>query len=396
MAALSNLNLQATIVAGGQTFPGWESIEIWREFAGGGYSFMKFRAAEKTDGGLIPLASQSLDVGDQANGFLCGQLVITGHVMSRQVVFDRATHAVEIIVVSNTQSLEAGTVQGKPGQYINQTVQQIATSAAGTVGVKVRLLGDLSGTELPFPRISEHIGERLIDFIARLAGWRNLNITDDEQGNLCLVRGQKGGTSVAQLQEGRNLESCRMVKNNQWGADPVIQHAQAAGTDANNGTAASANVITKSNPNYVGPKRTMAVLSDNVGGKNEMKMALDQTVSKVTATMWEVVAVVPGWQMDDGRLWILACIPAVTPITIYSPMLEPKAPNITNLVVKGIKHLQDSEQGTRTEVTVCLAASLGSDPSIQSGAPLGGGDTAFANDPTTPATNAPGGPGTAR
>jgi prophage tail gpP-like protein len=394
--ALPNLNLTATIVANGQTFPGWESIEIWREFAGGGYSFMKFRAAEKTDGGLIPISSQSLDVGDPANGYLCGQLVITGHVMSRQVVFDRATHAVEIIVVSNTQSLEAGTVQGKPGQYVGQTIQQISSSVAGLVGVNVRLLGDLSGTEVVFPRISEHIGERLIDFIARLAGWRNLHVTDDEQGNLCLVRGQAGGQSVAQLQEGRNLEMCRMVKNNQWGADPVIQVAQSAGNDTINGTAASQNAITKSNPNYVGPQRTMVVLGDNVGGKNEMQMALNQTLSKVTATMWEVVATVPGWQMDDGSLWILKCIPAVTPITIYSPMLEPKNPNINNLVVKGVKHMQDSQQGTRTEVTVCLAASLGSDPALQTGAPFGGGTSVFANVPSVPATNQPGGPGSAR
>ena len=57
--ALQNLNLEATIIANGQTFPGWQSVEIWREFAGGGYSFMKFSAAEATDGGLIPLSSSA-------------------------------------------------------------------------------------------------------------------------------------------------------------------------------------------------------------------------------------------------------------------------------------------------------------------------------------------------
>ena len=137
-------------------FPGWETIEISREH-NAQWSYMKFRAAEKTDGGLIPQAAISLDTGDFADGYLMGIKVITGFVMSRQVVFDRGTHAVEIIVAAYPQSLDAGTVQGKPGQYLNQTIQQIATSAAGTVGVKVKLVGELSGTEIPFPRISEHI-----------------------------------------------------------------------------------------------------------------------------------------------------------------------------------------------------------------------------------------------
>jgi hypothetical protein len=65
MTAIPNLNLQATIVANGQVFPGWERIEIWREFLST-FSYMKFRAAENTDGGLIPQAALSLDVGDQA------------------------------------------------------------------------------------------------------------------------------------------------------------------------------------------------------------------------------------------------------------------------------------------------------------------------------------------
>jgi prophage tail gpP-like protein len=29
---LTNLTLEATIKTNGKTFPGWESVEIWREF----------------------------------------------------------------------------------------------------------------------------------------------------------------------------------------------------------------------------------------------------------------------------------------------------------------------------------------------------------------------------
>jgi prophage tail gpP-like protein len=391
MTAIPNLNLQATIVANGQVFPGWERIEIWREFLST-FSYMKFRAAENTDGGLIPQAALSLDVGDQADGYLCGQKVISGTVMTRQVFADRNTHAVEIIVASYPQSLDAGTVVGKPGQYINQTLMQIASSVAGLAGVSVRMTGDQSGADMPFPRISEHIGERMIDFIGRLANWRNMHITDDENGNLVLARGKMGGQTVAQLQEGRNVEMLRMVKNYQFGADPLIFQSQQHGTDSTNGTDASQNAITKSNPNYTGPKRPLVILGDNSGNKTESLMAFNQAQNKLIAMMWEIVGTVPGWQMDDGSLWILKCFGAQAagpvPITIYSPMLEPKMPNINNLFVKGVKHIQDNNLGTRTEVTACLQAALSADSLSAGNAPYGGGTTTY--------TNAPGGPGTAR
>jgi hypothetical protein len=96
--------------------------------------------------------------------------------------------------------------------------------------------------------------------------------------------------------------------------------------------------------------------------------------------------------MDDGSLWILKCFGAAAsgpvPITIYSPMLEPNMPDINNLYVKGIKHSQDNQLGTRTEVTACLQAALSAGALVQGNAPFGAGTTTF--------TNAPGGPGTAR
>jgi prophage tail gpP-like protein len=395
----ANLNLEATIASNGQVFPGWESIEIWREFTAP-FSYMKFRASEQTDGGTVPLSALSLDVGDPVDGYLCGQKVISGYVMTRQVAADKQTHAVEIIVASLTQSLEAGTVVGKPGQYINQTLMQIASSAAGLAGVSVRMVGDTSGANMPFPRISEHIGEQIIDFIRRIANWRNMHLTDDENGNLVLARGKTSGQTIAQLQEGRNLESVRMVKNYQFAADPLVFQSQTYGTDTTNGTDASQNAISKSNPSYTGPKRPQVILGDNSGNKSEAAMAFNQTQNNLNLAMWEVVGTVPGWQMDDGSLWILKCFGAAAagpvPVTIYSPMLQPKNPNITNLFVKGVKHLQDNEGGTRTEVTACLQAAL-SQGALETGdAPYGGGSSVFANVPTIPATNQPGGPGTAR
>jgi prophage tail gpP-like protein len=358
-----NLDLTATVVAGGQVYPGWEAIEVWREW-GTAYSYMRLRAIENTDpGGDAP--AFSLAVGDVAQGYLCGQKVIDGFVITRQVVYERQTHGVEIIVASWPQSVEAGTVIGKPGQYKNQTLQQIASAVAKHANVNVRQIGSPPGADLPFPKVNEHIGERIIDFILRLARWRNMFVTDDENGNLVLGRAQSGGAPIAVLQEGVNIERCRMVMDYQLAADPIILPAQHPGSDAANGTQASQVALTQRNPNFQGPLRPQVILADHSGNQQEASMAMQHAMSDMNMLMFEVVATVPGWLMPDGTLWILKFLNGTSgpqPITIKSPMLVPKQGGVINdLVVKGVKHMQDNALGTRTDITCCLPAALGTD-----------------------------------
>ena len=81
----------------------------------------------------------------------------------------------------------------------------------------------------------------------------------------------------------------------------------------------------------------------------------------------EATITTPGWlEQSTGQLWILFVGDgSPSPITIISPMLFPQQPNgtLSGLFVKGVKHLQDNQGGTRTEVTCCIAAGLsGIDP----------------------------------
>ena len=148
---LQTPTLTAYIITNGMQYPGWESVEISRTF-GENVSYMKFTAAEDE----LIAASYAVVPGDPAQGYLAGVKVIDGEVITRQVVYDKTTHSTEIIVASSTQSAMVGTVQNNPGQYKNQTLQQIATTALAAVGLNLRMTGDLSGADLPFLRVSEH------------------------------------------------------------------------------------------------------------------------------------------------------------------------------------------------------------------------------------------------
>jgi len=57
-------------------------------------------------------------------------------------------------------------------------------------------------------------------------------------------------------------------------------------------------------------------------------------------TTCEAVITVQGWLMDNGSLWINNLR---IPVTIDSPMLVPVNP--FNLLLRGVKHMQSSENG---------------------------------------------------
>ena len=125
--------LTATIVTNNQIYPGWQSVEIWREY-GQKVSYMKFVAVEDE----ARAGAYSVVPGDLAQGYLAGEKVIDGQVITRQVALDKATHAVEVVVASNTQNALVGTVANNPGQYKQQTIMQIASAALAKVSVNVQ------------------------------------------------------------------------------------------------------------------------------------------------------------------------------------------------------------------------------------------------------------------
>jgi prophage tail gpP-like protein len=347
--------LTATIVTNNQIYPGWQSVEIWREY-GQKVSYMKFTAVEDE----ARAGAYSVVPGDLAQGYLAGEKVIDGQVITRQVALDKATHAIEVVVASNTQNALVGTVSNNPGQYKQQTIMQIASAALAKVSVNVRLTGETSGTEIPFERVSEHIGERAIDFVERLAQWRNLHLTDDADGNLVMTRAGSSGSSSATLIEGVNIESARLLENRQFTPNRISLTTQRAGNDQTNGTASSQVFASQNVANYKGPVRPFLFCGEQPGSQAEAQLRLNHAIQLLNLDQLEATITVPGWLMDGGQLWISLCGDTLQQVTVVSPALFPSEPNGTiSLLVKGVKHLQDSQGGTRTEITVCNRNSFG-------------------------------------
>jgi prophage tail gpP-like protein len=375
MAALDNLALEATIVTNGMIYPGWESVEISRVFRDP-VSYMRFVAIEDETADQ----TYAVNLGDQAQGYLCSQQVINGEVTVRQVVYDKSTHSVEIVVSSWSHGLTVATVANNPGQYKNQTLMQMASAVAARAGITVLMTGDTSGTEIPFERVSEQIGERIIDFITRLATWRDMHLTDNSQGNLVLTRAPLSlGAPVATLVEGQNIESARLVMSKLFAPNVVSGTAQRAGNDQTWGAAASQVFASAAIPNYSGPPRPFLFLGEMPASQQELQLRVNHATQLVATEMIEAVITVSGWLMDNGQLWItLVGDNAPTPISIFSRMLFPLTGGSDNfavgttpmtLLVKGVKHIQDNQNGTRTEITCCLPNGLGNSDVVSANDP---------------------------
>jgi prophage tail gpP-like protein len=197
-----------------------------------------------------------------------------------------------------------------------------------------------SGASNPFERVSEHVGETRNAFIQRLAMMRNLHMVDDANGALNLIRGETAGSTT--LTEGENILKGRILLTNEFSANPVNVQAQNFGNNTHWGAACAQ--VSATVPG-TGSYRPYTIVAEMPCNPNEARMRADHEVSLNDLKICEALITVQGWLMDDNSLWINHLREA---ITINSPMLVPGGP--FTLLLRGVKHLQDSEEGSRTEL----------------------------------------------
>jgi prophage tail gpP-like protein len=340
----------ATVVAGGQKYSAWESISIDRRY-NDVISHMRLRVAELTNKPGQGWSTLQLMPYTPAQGYLAGQLAITGEVSVRQAGYNKDDHRVEIVVSSNTAALNASTVDGSPGQYMGYTWLQLARAIAGKVGVTVEML---SGTDKIFPRVSETVGETRFTAIERWSRMHNLYLRDDENGNLIATCGV--GRNVATLVEGQNIKAANIIFSNYEYTNPIKTIGANIGGSSTGvfGDEARNVSATVTSPNMPA-NRPQTVAAEEPGDQIDMQMRAARQAAWALSQFIQGTITVVGWQLDDGSLWINHCGDLVT---IISPMLAP-LPSLT-LAINGAISSQDNENGTQTLIEVCDPGSLGS------------------------------------
>jgi prophage tail gpP-like protein len=335
------------VTAGGQKYDNWKTVEVSRNYM------------DVIDHAMLTVAEISspsaawstlkLKPGDAAQVTLGGKLVINGKVYLRQAVYDKETHAVQIGIASNSQSIIPSTVDANPGQYKNSTLSQIASAVFGKVGVKFSIKGNPVGAELPFPRVSEHVGETRFGFIERLCRLRNLHMVDDGQGGISATRGTVGNSPTT-LQEGRNIFRARLLlRNDEYAEDlsMVSQHPNPTSGDDGRGMSAQ-----KTLSPSVG--RSIKLPAEDAADMPSLQHRVDHESDYLAFQTVDGDVTVVGWLLGDGSIWF-DYVGAL--VTVNSPMLLPG--NTMDFMIKGVVHKQSTEDGTTTDILLCRQDGLG-------------------------------------
>jgi prophage tail gpP-like protein len=333
------------VTAGGQKYDIWETVECTHSVDDVIDHAMLTVAENST--GAKKISDLKLKPGDRASVTLAGQKVLDGLVYLRQAAFDGPSHAVQIGIVSLSQAVTVSTVKAKPGQYINQTLQQIGSAVFGEEGISLTLKSDASE---PFPRVSVHVGESKFAFIERLSRMRNIHLVDDGSNGIVGFRGPMGFAGSV-LQEGRNIKRARLLlKINEYTEDIDI-----FGQDAGNDTS-GANSNVKGSAKANGPPigRYTGLIAEEMGSKLAMQLRSNHEADWKNYSEVDGDVTTQGWLDDQGSLWWNS---REKVIAVISPMLIPQ--DQMAFMIKGIVHRQNSTDGTTTDILLCRADGLG-------------------------------------
>lgn len=342
----------AVVTANGQRYDIWTQIEVSRSAADViDHALLTVSEISPRQSGMI--SSLKLAPGDNATVTLAGQLVLNGRVYLRQAAVDATNHQVQIGIASAGQVIMSSTVDSAPGQYVNQTLQQIASACFGKVGVTFKIDGTPSGAEMAFPRVSEQVGESRFAFIERLCRMRNVYMLDDGQGGILAFRGAAQGNAV--LKEGLNILRGRVVLH----IDEHAREMQVVGHDANNDSAdtnRSPTGTTSVDPPIGGPFK---IIAEEMGNSAAMQLRANHQADWDRLQQVDGDVTVTGWFAADGQLWFSKVRQKVT---VNSPSLLPQ--DTLRFMIKGVVHRQSNEGGTTTDIQLCREDGLGINGSL--------------------------------
>lgn len=358
----------AELIVNGRVYRDWDTISIERTFRAPA-SVMTFSAASPIESGKGGWAAQKLTIGDVCSAKMAGVTVANGVLYMRQVAFDDRRHGLQVLVASKVQDLLYSTVDQKPGQFKDYTIEGIGNALVKPYGIKFKIDGSPSGADKKFPRFNVQPGETVFAAISRLCRMRNLFLIDDKDGNLIAKRIDGKGSSKAHLEEGRNIKSATCVMSHENVHNMIQVLGQRPGNDQNWGDEARDTSASVSN-SIVKRHRPMTFNAEEPGDQRDMQMRAEHAGAVNIATMLQAEITVQGWHDPSGTLWIQH---VGEEITVKSAMLFPEEQ--MSLAVQGVVQRQ-TNAGTESVLSLIIPSRLGGGGRIEAGPDFARGNEA--------------------
>lgn len=286
------------LTVNGRRFEGWEEVEAVKslEAVAAGFSLT---VSDRDPWPIVP--------GDACVLALDGETVVEGFVDRLGIDLAADGHTVTVAGRDRAGDLVDCSVIHPTGEFINQTILQIAGTLCAPFGVRVSADAPPGG---PFAKFSVQPGETAWSAIERLARQRGLLAVGDAAGGVVLTRPKAGRTPVA-LVEGKNVKAAAARFDDSQRFSRYVVRGQSAGTDDFNGEAAAAVNGVATDPG-VTRNRPLVVLGEGnlTAGQAQERARYEATVRAARAG--RVSVTVQGWRTAAaGDLWVVNRLVAV-------------------------------------------------------------------------------------
>lgn len=286
----------AQLYVNGLVYGGWKKIEVKRalDAVAGAFSL---ELTEKWVGQDNPWAIQP---GDECRLTLGGQTIITGHVDSLALGYDKSGHAISLTGRDRTGDMVDCSAMNEPDQWTNITLLKLAQKLATPFGVSVTADSD-TGAAFEMAKL-EH-GETAWAALERHCRQRGLLAISDAKGGIVLSQPGTRRAAVS-LVQGENILSASgdidygdrfsqyTVKGqhdgagDEWDAESSA-HIQGAATDA-----------------AVKRYRPLLVVADGVTNNASAKTRAAWESTVRAGRSIKATVTVQGWlQQPGGALW---------------------------------------------------------------------------------------------
>lgn len=326
----------ATLLVHGSEFNDWETVWVqhnWTDI----YQTFKFTCAERD---IKPEAQ--IEPGEGCTIKLGGQLAVNGVVVTRQVAFEPKSHGVMLQGVSLQWWTGRASVFHPTGEFDNMSFEDIAKKVLEPTGTKAKPLGKLNAA--PFVHCQIMPGEKIFDFLERLARDRKIIIAADRENNILFVGEGASVGDAGSIKEGVNLKSAQCVISVVTTHSEYEVGGQCWARDDKKYRHVSEQVAhAKGSAKHYSPLSTP--LEQPVWTEQEVKTRCDMEQMWHEGQNVQVTAVVQGWLSQNGKLW--------TPgddVSFESPMCMIK----DKLKIQSVTYTQDVQSGTLT--TLLLVA----------------------------------------
>lgn len=327
-------------------YSGWTTLSIKRslEAAAGSFSLTLTERWEENGNFTEGAPCWPIYDGDEAVVKIGSDIVITGYVDDVSISLSATEHSITVSGRDLTEDIVDCSAMNRPGQWLNRTLEQIASDLCGPFGITVSSDVNTGG---PIEEFIIQPGETVYQSLERIAKGKQLLITSTADGKLVFTQSSNNVLPVTLL-EGENILTCEAGFSSK---DRFSSYTVEGQPDSVCGyVACKASATDAAVPRY----RPLLVIAEE---KANQAYCQSRAVWESLVRAAKAVSVslsVQGWRTPDGKLWAV------------NNLINVSAPSIRiddTLLITDVEFKKDSS-GTTTALVLKRQDAYLPDPTL--------------------------------